>query len=258
MILAALERQDYKNFEIIISDDGSKPEVVEEIKNIIKTSSLTIKHVWHEDLGFRKTKILNEAIRKSETDYLIFIDGDCIPHCKFVGEHVLNKATKTLLAGRRVNLSEELSLSLSEDKIKNGFLENGFTFKVLVDSVFGRTSHAIKGVYVKNKSLQKFLNRKMTGVLGCNFSIHKIDLLEINGFDERYEAPAIGEDTDIEYRLTGNNVRIQMIKNMAVQYHIYHKKLDRPNVNQTIFDLVKKERAYYTSYGIDLESKPQD
>src|SRR5687768_7510377 len=83
MILAALERQSFKNFEVVIADDGSKAEVVNEIKEIQTKSPLQIQHIWHEDIGFRKTKILNESIRKSNSDYLIFIDGDCIPHHKF-------------------------------------------------------------------------------------------------------------------------------------------------------------------------------
>ncbi len=251
MILAALERQDFKSFEVVISDDGSKPEVVQEINSIIKTSPLSIKHLWHEDKGFRKTKILNEAIRRSESDYLVFIDGDCIPHYKFVGEHFFNKTQKVLLAGRRVNMSDKMSLTLTEQKIRSGYLERGFTLKLIIDSILCNTNHVIKGIYVKNNVFRKFLNRKMKGVLGCNFSIHKSDLMDINGFDERYEAPAVGEDSDIEFRLIGNNVKIKMIKNMAVQYHIYHKKLDRPNENQILFDSIKKSKIYYTPYGIN-------
>src|SRR5688572_21265186 len=123
MILAALERQSFKNFEVVIADDGSKAEVVHEIKEIQTKSPLQIQHIWHEDIGFRKTKILNESIRKSNSDYLIFIDGDCIPHHKFVEEHFANREENFLLAGRRVNLSAKLSAALTADKIKAGFLE---------------------------------------------------------------------------------------------------------------------------------------
>ena len=250
MILAALERQSFADFEVIIADDGSRQEVVNEIQEIIRTSPLRIQHIWHEDKGFRKTKILNEAIRQSRSSYLIFIDGDCIPHRKFVEEHYLNRKAHVLLAGRRVYLSEKLSARLSEAKIKNGYLDGRFLIELLVDGIFGKSSHVIKGFYVKHKGLRTFLNRSMKGVLGSNFSVHKEDMEAINGFDERYEAPAVGEDTDIELRLGWNNVKISMVKNMAVQYHIYHKKLPRTDRNMEILALVMKERRPITPYGL--------
>ena len=251
LILAALERQSFRDFEVVIADDGSREEVVDEIRSIMARSPLAIQHLWHEDKGFRKTRIFNEAIRKSRSSYLIFMDGDCIPHWKFVEEHYLNREPRVLLAGRRVYLSEKLSRSLDAEKIRNGYLEGGFLIRLLADALFGKSSHVIKGVYIRNSALRKFLNRSMKGVLGSNFSVHKEDLEAINGFDERYEAPAVGEDTDIEVRMLWNKVRIKMVKNMAVQYHIHHKKLPRPEQNLEIFEEVKRERKAFTPYGLN-------
>lgn len=254
MILAALERQSFSDFEVVIADDGSREDVVAEIKDIMANSTLSISHAWHEDLGFRKTKILNEAVRMSRSPYLIFIDGDCIPHRRFVEEHYNNREERVLLAGRRVYLSEKLSRQLDAGKIRNGYLDGAFQWALLFDGMFGQSSHVIKGLYVKSPFMRRVLNRKMKGVLGSNFSVHKEDLEGINGFDERYEGAAVGEDTDIEVRLTWNNVRIRMVKNMAIQYHIYHKKLPRPNKNLELFEVVKREKAHYTPYGLKQES----
>lgn len=258
LIVAALERQSFTPFEVVIADDGSEAGVVEEIRHIMAQSSLTIQHLWHEDAGFRKTKILNEAIRKSSSDYLIFMDGDCIPHPKFIEEHYNNRELHVLLAGRRVYLSEKLSRTLTVQKIRDAYLEKGFIIKLIADGLFGKSTHVIKGFYVKSRLLRKFLNRSMKGVLGSNFSVHKQDLLAINGFDERYQAPAVGEDSDIELRLLWNNVKIKMVKNMAVQYHIHHRKLDRPSRNQDIFEKVKKEKQSFTPYGLVHQKQEND
>ena len=88
LIFAALEVQTYHNFEVIIADDGSKPEVVEEITRIKSDYFFAIKHIWHEDKGWQKNIILNQAVTASEGEYLIFIDGDCIPEKHFIQEHV--------------------------------------------------------------------------------------------------------------------------------------------------------------------------
>lgn len=255
LILAALERQSFRDFEVVIADDGSRPDVVGTIRSIMEHSPLSIQHLWHEDKGFRKTRIFNEAIRKSRSAYLIFMDGDCIPHWRFVEEHYRNREVRVLLAGRRVYLSEKLSRSLDAEKIRNGYLEGKFLFDLLVDGIFGRSTHVIKGVYIRNKSARRFLNRAMKGVLGSNFSVHKSDLEAINGFDERYEAPAVGEDSDIELRFIWNNVKIRMVKNMAVQYHIHHKKLPRPQQNLEIFEQVKQEKRAFTPYGLRQDDR---
>lgn len=55
-------------------------------------------------------------------------------------------------------------------------------------------------------------------------SMSRTDLLAINGFDENYTRPATGEDYDIEWRLQKNGCRIVSLRNLAVQYHLYHKE----------------------------------
>jgi glycosyltransferase involved in cell wall biosynthesis len=250
-ILAALERQSFREFEVIIADDGSTKDVVDAIAEISRKSAIPIQHVWHEDIGFRKTTILNKAIVSSRSEYLIFIDGDCIPHHRFIEEHYLNREPSVVLAGRRANISKKLANLLTEENIRAGIMEKGFVIKVLLDGLFGKSTHSIKGAYVANGFLRRFLNRKVTGVLGSNFSIHKKDMLAINGFDERYKAPAVGEDTDIEARLRWNNVRVKMIKNMAVQFHFDHPKLKRSQVNEDIFKDVLRQKKAFTPFGID-------
>lgn len=250
IILAALERQTFRDFEVIIADDGSAPNVVEEIQSIQERSPIAIQHQWHEDLGFRKTMILNKAIVAARSEYLIFIDGDCIPHHRFIEEHFHNREEATVLAGRRANVSKKLQHLLTEESVRKGILEKGFAMKVMLDGLFGKSTHTLKGAYFSNFFLRSFLNRKITGVLGSNFSLHRKDILAINGFDERYKAPAVGEDTDIEARLRWNNVKVKMVKNMAVQFHFDHPKLKRSQVNEDIFCEVVRLKQAYTPFGI--------
>jgi glycosyltransferase involved in cell wall biosynthesis len=251
LVLAALEKQTVMDFEVIIADDGSSADIVEQIRILQSESPMTIRHVWHEDLGFRKTIILNESIRKSESDYLIFIDGDCIPHERFVEAHLRDREPGVLLAGRRVNLSEKLSNELTAEGIRNGCLRGLFTPRVLLDGIFGKSTHVEKSIYVGISWLRALLDGKDSGILGCNFSIHKKDLLDINGFDERYLAPGVGEDSDISVRLRWNGVKIRSIKTSAVQYHMYHRLLDRSQVNDQIYQQVVQEHNSFTPYGIN-------
>src|SRR5437868_15166164 len=84
LVLGTCARQTLRDFEIIIADDGSKPEIAGVIEEARRMHGLEIQHLWHEDLGWRKNVMLNNAIRAARTDYLVFIDGDCLLHRRFL------------------------------------------------------------------------------------------------------------------------------------------------------------------------------
>ena len=52
------------------------------------------------------------------------MDADCIPHKEFVAEHVKNRQSNTILTGRRANISEDVTLKLTPERVKRGDLEN--------------------------------------------------------------------------------------------------------------------------------------
>jgi glycosyltransferase involved in cell wall biosynthesis len=249
LVLAGFERQSEKNFELIITDDGSNEEVVKEIESIASNYSFRIKHIWHPDKGFRKNKILNQAVNSSSSDYLIFIDSDCVPHSKFVEEHLNEKQQSIVLTGRRVNLSQKITDRLTQENINEGFLESN-NLLMIEDALFGESNYVEKGFYFENRFLRRTFNKKYRGLLGCNFSVHKKDLLAINGFDERYEAPSIGEDSDVEFRLGLQGVKVKSLNHIAVQYHLYHKLQERLQKNLDLFNEVKKANVAYTPFGL--------
>lgn len=249
LVLAGLERQTEKDFELIIADDGSSEKVVSEIEAMCKNYSFHIKHIWQSDNGFRKNRILNQAILAAQSDHLIFIDADCVPHKSFVAEHLSYKLSGTCFTGRRVNLSRKITAKLTDENVRNGILEkSNFTF--LVDSLFGQTNYVERGIYLKNNFLRENLNKKKRGLLGCNFSLFKEDIKKINGFDERYEAPSIGEDSDIQYRLELLGIKIKSLNHIAIQYHLYHKLQERLQKNLDLFEEVKKSSLAFTPFGI--------
>ena len=251
-VLAGFERQTHKKFEILIADDGSKASVVDEVKKIIAASPLTIKHVWHVDNGWQKNKILNRAIKKSKYAYLIFIDGDCIPHKAFVHEHLINSESNAILAGRRVFLSEKFTNSLKTNQIKNGYLENIFRLFLM------KSISWYLGIYLGKFSIKKIILRKKgRHVKGCNMSLYKEALFLINGFDERYVHPTIGEDDDIECRLKNAGFYVKNLKYLAIQYHLHHKLLSREmnHENKKLITVVMKQKTISTPYGLNQEKR---
>ena len=80
--------QTVKPDEIVIADDGSREDTRELIENMKKKTDIPVVHVWHEDKGFRKTNILNKAIKKISSEYIIQIDGDIVMDKNFISDHL--------------------------------------------------------------------------------------------------------------------------------------------------------------------------
>ncbi len=255
LILYALSVQSFKEFEVIIAEDGRDAGMEEFIGNRKREFEFPVIHLTQDDIGFRKNKILNEAIRRSTSEYLIFFDGDCIPHSDFVKSHYENKVENTVLCGRRVNLTKKISESLTKESILNRDYE-----KIrIADAIFSTLNrdkrdfnfNIEEGIMIKNPSLRKALTNEDEHILGCNFSIPKNLLIRINGFDENYEGPGLGEDSDIEYRLRLINAKFKSVRNLAVQYHMYHPKTIEEEMNMKYFKQVKERKEFYCRNGLE-------
>lgn len=251
LVLAGLEIQTEQDFEVIVSDDGSNEVFVARLAALRASSPLRIQHRWHPDNGFLKNRILNVSVRSALGAQLIFLDGDCIPHPRFVAEHLINGGPGRCLAGRRIDISERLTQQLTPERIRAGVLQSpGTMLGQMADFLMRRTFHFMNGFYVTSPLLRRYFNRKERGLLGANFSVMKTDMVAINGFDERYTAPTFGEDSDIDFRLRLNGVKIIPVLNIAVAYHCFHKLLPRPASSKALYEQVVRDAQAYTPYGL--------
>jgi glycosyltransferase involved in cell wall biosynthesis len=252
LILEALKIQTEKEFEVIVADDGSDNDFVERLREYIEKSPYKITHLWHEDKGWRKEIILNKAVVASATDYLIFIDGDCIPHKRFIEEHLSLAKKGFAIGGRRVMLSEELTKKVTPQLIASGNLHTYLLPRILWQGITGKIRHAEEIIRITNKWLRKKLfKERLHDLLGCNFSIHKDDFLKINGFDERFAHPSVGEDTDIEARLNRIGIYCKVERHIITVYHKWHK-LNHSGAenNAQYFQENNKKGISWTPYGI--------
>ncbi|HEX4373438.1 MAG TPA: glycosyltransferase [Puia sp.] len=215
LILMALERQEYKNFEVIIAEDDNFPETKKFLEQISKTLSFEILHVYQkEDRGFRKNEMLNKAITVASGEIIIIIDGDCILHRAFFKEYIREAEDKTILFGRRALLSESFT---------NKLLNSKKLAKLNVLNLIWNKSSRVEDVFYL-PLIPEFLKKKRDkGVQGSNMGFFKKDILAINGFDEDYQRATAGEDDDIEWRFRMAGYKFKSMKHKALQYHLYHK-----------------------------------
>src|SRR5688572_29031024 len=92
LIIGALKGQSFTDFEVIVADDDSQNQMESHVIELAVKYGLNVKFITHTFTGFGKNRILNKAILASESDYLVFIDGDCIPHPSFMEGHMNESA----------------------------------------------------------------------------------------------------------------------------------------------------------------------
>ncbi len=256
LVLAGVSRQTYKNFEVLIADDGSGERMKGIIAQYQESAIFPIKHIWQDDIGFRKNRILNEAIKYATTDYLIFIDGDCIPHKNFIHAHMKERELNTVLCGSRVMLSDRMSKNITLEAVSTGKIER-FNFNLLIDALTGKASRLEEGIYIPPRFNRMFRNNRKVNILGSNFSIEKSLMEKINGFDEDYIGAGLGEDSDIQFRLTTLGACFKSVRNIAILYHLYHPKTTESSENMLRFEEKKRLQKVFCTNGLIKFSQNQ-
>jgi glycosyltransferase involved in cell wall biosynthesis len=239
LVLAACQRQSFADFEAIIADDGSGPEIGSVVKEAQHLYSFPVVHLWHEDVGWRKNAMLNNGIRAARADHIVFIDGDCLPGKHFLLDHWNQREANKVLLGRRVETSRRWSEALTLEKIRSGQFER-YGWEEWMDGLAGRSLRVEDGIRMPSRVVRTLLLRNVRGMLGSNFSVAKKDLVAINGFDELYNGPGCGEDSDLQHRLSLIGVTGKSLRNLAIQYHIWHPLTKVSDACWERFEMVKR------------------
>jgi glycosyltransferase involved in cell wall biosynthesis len=221
LVLKSVTLQTVIPSEIIIADDGSTQETKEIIDSYKRV--LNIKHVWHKDEGFRKTIIMNKAIREAENDYIVQIDGDIILHPKFIQDHLHFAKENHFIKGSRAMLHQNLTQEIL--KLKT------FDFSVLSNHVRSK----INATRIPFLAPLFFGNKYRTNNLrGCNFAFWKKDFILVNGYNNEINGWG-HEDIELAARLVNNGTLRRQFKMIAVCFHLHHKINTREKEMDNLF-----------------------
>ena len=242
-ILFSLLNQSFAQFEIVIADDGSGPQLAKVIEDFKSKFKYPIQHVWHKDAGFRKTIIVNSAVKSSKSDYLVFIDGDCILHHQFIARHYMRRKKGVVLSGRRVMLDEEISKSLSAEQITKSLFEKPwFWWKHSAPEERNRGFYLPFLFHIVNFPGRDYY------AFGSNFSIHKTDFFEVNGYDESIIGRGL-EDINLSQRFKLKGYKTKRLSNEALQYHLFHKSDPVPHSKEDEEIIIHPEH-FFAEQGI--------
>ncbi|HEY0457118.1 MAG TPA: glycosyltransferase family 2 protein [Verrucomicrobiae bacterium] len=214
-VLGAVARQTVKPAEVILADDGSEEETRTLFAAWSKHQNFRAAHVWQKKEGFRRARILNKAVSEARAEYLVFLDGDTLPHPEFISDHSRLAKPGSFVQGHR---------ALIEQRAAEWFGKGPFE----VDRRRGLFARQITG-WKHCFRWPMPLDRQrvdLHGVRGCNLGIWRDDLQRVNGYNEAFEGWG-REDSELAARLLNSGVRRRDVRGWALCYHLWHPPASR-------------------------------
>ena len=222
-VLASLSRQCDEGHEVLIADDGSRPEQVRMVLSECPAFKCPVHHVWHPDAGFTAARCRNLAAARASGDYLVFLDGDCVPNKDFAARHTSLAEKGCFVNGSRLLLSENLSQRAIEGDVFLPGCSAAFWLNARLRGDSNKLLHLLPWPWRLFRVKQRFDWR---GIRSCNFGVWKKDFVAVNGFDEVFSGWG-HEDADLVLRLSHAGV---LRKNgfMAIEvFHLWHPENKR-------------------------------
>lgn len=222
LCLASVARQDRRPDSIAIADDGSGPETRALVEAFAAASPVPVRHVWHEDDGFRKAAILNRAIATSEADTLVFIDGDVMIHPGFVARHLELARPDAWASGSLIRLDAPATAAVTEADVTSGRV---FDRRWLGEMrAFDRVGTWLKAMPFPRPVMAALdaLSPVQRAWCGANASAARAAILKVNGFDETMRWG--GGDKDLGVRLTNAGIRGRHLRFTAPLVHLDHPR----------------------------------
>jgi len=241
-VLDSLDCQDYLDFEVIIADDGSTYSTRQLIEKFQKRFSHPLHHVWQTDLGFRAAAIRNKAIAKANGNYIVFLDGDCIPSSTFLSRHAKLSEQNCFVAGNRILLSKRYT---------EGILSNNIDIKqhTILRWVWLFLTRKINRIMplltLPDSKWRHKNNTKWEGAITCNLAAWQNDLMSINGFNEDYQGWGM-EDSDLAIRLINSGKHRKEGRYATGVFHLWHATNDRSDIDKNMSLLNKTIRSTKT------------
>lgn len=245
LVLASLVQQleQYPDAELVIADDGSAEET-RELITAYRKQIKQFKHVWHTDDGFRKSMILNKAVAASCGEYLLFLDGDCVPFPDYIKNHLALREPGYLVAGDRILCTESFTWELLQHPESIPALQHWSTLKWCHAKLHKKVNKCLAHLRIglNTKPSQKwryFAQNNWRMPKGCNFALARADFLAVNGFDETFCGWG-HEDADLFVRLLHYGVHIKNGRFAIPVIHLWHKLSTRINEATNFSHLLKR------------------
>ncbi|MRW92591.1 glycosyltransferase [Duganella sp. FT80W] len=222
-VVQALFTQDNLGFEIIIADDGSGHNTQQAVAALQARSPVPLRHVWQEDLGFRAARARNLGTLDAKGDYIIFLDGDCVPQRDFISQHRKLAQAGYLVQGSRILLNQQATARVLSQPLDLQALSAGEKLAWRRSGALNKVLPLLLSLPDIGRTSTRFSWRR---IKSCNLAVWRVDLERVNGFDESF----LGwghEDSDLVVRLYNAGVMRKDGAYATEVFHLWHKEAAR-------------------------------
>ena len=236
-VIGACFAQDDRQFEIIIADDGSTANTRECIERLRAQAPVALTHVWQPDEGFRAAMARNRGTLAARGDYIVFLDGDCVPQRDFIAQHRRLAQTGYVVTGSRVLLSERFTQQvLAEQPAEAGVGLQHLSLPQKLRLRLAGDMNKLAQLLVRWPDLGRQHRRfSWRRIKSCNMGVWRRDLDRVNGFDESFQGWG-HEDSDLVVRLYNAGVLRKDGAFATEVFHLWHREAvrDQATSNQRI------------------------
>lgn len=226
-VLRSLAKQCGASHEVLVADDGSNREQVNLLKQQCPKFHCPVRHVWHPDVGFTASTARNLGAYHATGDYLVFLDGDCVPGATFVEAHAALAETSCFVNGSRVLFSQQLTQKVVSQDIDLLDQSLAFWVRARIKGDSNKLLHLIGWPSSLYRLQQGF---KWKGIRSCNMAMWRRDFFAVNGFDETFEGWG-HEDADLVLRLSHAGVKRKNGFWATEVYHLWHREQQRSHAS---------------------------
>jgi len=242
LTLRSVARQIEMPDEVLVADDGSRPDTAELVREWAQRLPVPVHHIWQEDIGFRLSRSRNRAIAAARGDYIVIVDGDMALHPHFIADHRRAATPGYFIQGVRLLTNPPAG----EKMLREGIMDFNFFARGIE-----RRRHTIRNRLLSWLVFQR-VHTSQKAIRGSNQAYWKSDLLKVNGFDEQMTGWG-REDNEIAARLYHCGIGRKNLKFAALTVHIYHRvrKPEGENPNDQYLQATIANRTTRCTQGID-------
>ncbi|HKB53446.1 MAG TPA: glycosyltransferase [Ramlibacter sp.] len=222
-VLRALAPQCGADDVVVVADDGSRPQHVRALREGLPPFACPVRHVWHPDVGFTAARARNLGAAAAQADYIVFLDGDCVPTQHFAAGHRRLREHGCFVNGSRVLLGQRLTARVLRGEVELAGLSVLDWLRLRMVHDVNKLSHLVCWSGAPGRVQRAF---SWSGIRSCNFGVWWRDLQAVNGFDETFSGWG-HEDADLVLRLHHHGLRRKNGFLATEVFHLWHPEHDR-------------------------------
>ncbi|WP_426192772.1 glycosyltransferase family 2 protein [Massilia sp. DWR3-1-1] len=249
-VVDACFTQSDRNFEIIIADDGSGEATGATVATLAARAPLPLRHLWQSDQGFRLAMARNRGIASAAGDYLIMLDGDCVPQQDFIARHRALAQPGFMVTGSRILVDQATTAQVLSGQLVLQALGLAQLLRLRRSGAINKAAQLLIKLPDVGRARRRFSYRR---IKGCNMAMWRADLEQVNGFDESFKGWG-HEDADIVLRLFNAGILRKDGAFATEVFHLWHREAQRDFAASNKTLVLERQRNGTTQAALGLKN----